>query len=380
MNSSITPFLLASLVACSSAPTFGPAPTPGDAPIASSIDAVSQQLNAYFKDTYSDTAAVDVYYASNRAMNGDKAACSDSVFSVTQGPKVSYGLCRVNVPKKHRVGTIEMAPTPRADPHTYFRFLTHKPFETIDAFKEAIEAKQPSDVLVFVHGFNVKFEEAVARAAQIAYDVKFQGPVLVFTWPAGSGTGLLDSALITRTYNQNQANAKGTIDLFVQYLEALSSMNIRVHMLVHSMGHQMVMPALAKAATVITKKKFIGELILNAPDIGVDDFIEAAPQMKDLVERITLYCSYNDNAIAASESWNKGRRMGGCERVEGVDVVNVSEIDAPAMGVGGLGHGYYASRPILGDLSQVLLRIEGEKRLFIRKGEPNSTEDFILRP
>jgi len=93
-----------------------------------------------------------------------------------------------------------------------------------------------------------------------------------------------------------------------------------------------------------------------------------------------VYCSYNDNAIAASESYNKNRRMGACERVAGTDMINVGEIDAPAMGVGGLGHGYYASRPILTDIFQVLLGIPAEQRLFIRKSEPNSTEDYYLRP
>jgi esterase/lipase superfamily enzyme len=145
------------------------------------------------------------------------------------------------------------------------------------------------------------------------------------------------------------------------------------------MGHQMVIPALSQISTEI-QKKFIGELVFNAPDFPVDEFLEKAPGVKNLVERMTLYCSYNDNAIAASETYNGGRRMGACEKVPDVDVVNVSEIDAPTMGVGGLGHGYYASRAILADVYQVLLHIDAEKRLFIRKSEPNATEDFILRP
>jgi esterase/lipase superfamily enzyme len=370
--------LIAFANACSSSPSpLVNSSSPVGVP---SLDSVALELNTYIKDTYSDTAALDVHYTTNRSIIGDKAGCSDTLFSVTKGEKNSYGVCRVNVPKRHQIGSIEMAPSPRADPHKFFRFLTHRSIENLDGIKSSIEAKPHSDILVFVHGFNVKFEEAIARAAQIAYDVKFQGPVLAFTWPAGAGSGLLDSALISRTYNQNQANAKATIDTFVEYLQFLSTLNARVHIMVHSMGHQIVLPAIAKASGIINKKSFIGELILNAPDIGVDDFIESAPRIKELVERITLYCSYNDNAIIASQTFNGGRRMGGCEKVEGVDVVNVGEIDAPALGIGGLGHGYYASRPILGDVSQVLLRIEAEKRLFIRKSEPNSTEDFILRP
>ena len=107
---------------------------------------------------------------------------------------------------------------------------------------------------------------------------------------------------------------------------------------------------------------------------------KVVPQLKKVATRVTVYCSYNDNAIAASESYNKNRRMGACERVSGTDMINVGEIDAPTLGVGGLGHGYYSSRPILTDIFQVLLGIPAEDRFFIRKSEPNSTEDYYLRP
>src|SRR5690606_2013018 len=98
--------------------------------------------------------------------------------------------------------------------------------------------------------------------------------------------------------------------------------------------------------------------------IDVNEFLRLAPAAKQLASRVTVYCSFNDNAIAASETINRGRRMGGCEYVPGVDVINAGDIDAPTLG---LGHGYYASRAILTDVFQLLLGIEAEKRLFIRK-------------
>jgi len=362
----------------SASPT--PAPTVRSAPLSNpGTELVSKELNAFLKLPFSDTTAVEVHYISNRQTQGDKFFCSDQNFLVSPGEKTNYGSCRINVPKRHRVGAFEMAPNPRADSHRYFKILSHRGLETEEAFKQNLLAKEPAEILLFVHGFNVKFEEANVRAAQIAYDVKFQGPVLLYTWPAGAGTGMLDSALVTRTYNQNLLNAKASIENFTQVLRMLSSLNIKVHILVHSMGHQIVIPALAQLSTE-NIQPFIGQLILNAPDFSVDDFIEKSPNVKNLTDRITLYCSYNDNAMAASETYNGGRRMGGCEAVDAVDVINVSEIDAPAMGVSGLGHGYYASRAILGDVYQVLLQIDAEKRLFMRKSEPNSTEDFILRP
>ena len=189
----------------------------------------------------------------------------------------------------------------------------------------------------------------------------------------------MESSLLNRTYVANHAAAAESIPQATEFFKSLASLNIPVNVMVHSMGHQVVIPALAQAADEIGRP-FINELILNAPDFPIDEFHKLAPAVRRATHRITLYCSYNDNAIAASEHYNKGRRMGACEAIDGVDVINAGEIDAPAMGIAGLGHGYYASRPILTDVFQILLGIDAERRLFIRKSEPNSLENYFLRP
>ena len=246
------------------------------------------------------------------------------------------------------------------------------------ALKALVASKKPADLLLFVHGFNVKFGEAIVRTAQLAYDLKFQGPVMVYTWPAGSAN-FMDAAIINRTYEANKSNAAVSVGQLSALLKTLASLDVRVHVLVHSMGHQVALPALAKSAPVINKA-YIGELILNAPDYPLREFPQIVLQITPVAKRVTLYCSYNDNAIAASEVWNRGRRVGACEQIPGVDVINVGEIDAPALGIGGLGHGYYASRPILTDIFQLLVGMPAERRLFVRRSEPNSVENFVLRP
>lgn len=37
---------------------------------------------------------------------------------------------------------------------------------------------------IFVHGFNNSFEDAARRTAQIAFDVKFDGVPLFYSWPS----------------------------------------------------------------------------------------------------------------------------------------------------------------------------------------------------
>jgi esterase/lipase superfamily enzyme len=341
-------------------------------------EVLRRDLDALFKEPFSDTRAVDVIYATNRNVKGDPADCDDGAFGVSPSETLTYGVCSINVPKRHKIGGFEIAPTPRADPHLYYRVLGHAPLDEAGLLG-LLRGKQGSDILVFVHGFNVKFQEASVRAAQIAYDLKFQGPVVLFTWPAGTEAGLLSSTLVNRTYADNFSHALKTVPLAQSFLKGLAGLGQTVHIMVHSMGHQVVLRALSQLSQE-TDKPFIGELILNAPDFPVRDFQKIAPQLRKVAERVTVYCSYNDNAIAASESYNRGRRMGACERVEGTDTINVGDIDAPTLGVGGLGHGYYSGRPILTDVFQVLLGIPAEQRIFIRKSEPNSTEDYYLRP
>ena len=376
-----TVFLLGALVltaGCKTTPPPVELPPEPAAPVRRFVPTeLSGQLNTLLKEPFSDTGTVEVLYATNRRIKGDASACDDSSFGVEASKTMSYGLCRLNVPKLHTVGALDVSDDPRADTHKYFRVLSQETL-TEDTLVQALKARQPADVLVFVHGFNVPFREAVARAAQIAYDLKFQGPVVLFTWPAGASEGMFDKTFINRTYEANKANAANSVGPLAGFLKLLAGTGSVTHVMVHSMGHQVAVPALAQAAPTLWP--FIGELILNAPDIPVKDFKTLAPKIKFLAQRITVYCSYNDNAIAASETYNKGRRMGGCALIPDVDIINVGEIDAPTLGIGGLGHGYYAGRPILTDVYQTLLGVAAEKRLFIRKAEPNSTQNFYLRP
>ena len=41
--------------------------------------------------------------------------------------------------------------------------------------------------LVFVHGYNNGFDDALFRTAQIAYDLKYDGAPFLYSWPSGAG-------------------------------------------------------------------------------------------------------------------------------------------------------------------------------------------------
>lgn len=355
------------------------APTPEPALPPSVDDAFQRDLGKiwgnYFIENYSDTRALDVLVFTNRNLKGNYFGCTNDQLGVSLGTSMLYGVCKINVPKNHSTGQIPVTKDSRLSSHDFFKILNSKSLDQASVFEYLKKSERYP--LVFVHGFNLRYEDAVLRASQIAYDLKYQGPVVLFSWPAGAGDGFLDEKLIARTYDNNLKNAKESINGFNDFLNQLKANNLKVNLVVHSMGHQVVLPALKAFADNNPDTKIINELILNAPDYDSNAFISIADNVKSNSKRITIYCSYNDRAMIASEMYNKNPRFGACAFSERIDSINVSLVDSPAMG---LGHSYYSSRAILGDVFQVLLGINAEERLFIRKSEPNSTEKYFLRP
>lgn len=328
----------------------------------------------YFQDHFDETKAVEVIVATNRKAKNSSFGCSENSFSVTADSVTKFGVCKINVPKNHAVGEIPLAKDNRQSSRDYFKTLESKSLEFEDLITKIQTSKRMP--LVFVHGFNVRFEEAVLRAAQIAYDLKYQGPIILFTWPAGSGDGFFEQNFLNKTYENNLLTAKASVAIFKKFLSDLSSQGIKINLMVHSMGHQVVLPALKEISEAEVKKTAINQLILNAPDFAVKDFRQMVKNIKKLSDKTTLYCSYNDKAMIASKTFNNNERLGACALFDDIDVINVGAIDDPALG---LGHGYYSSRAILGDIKQAMLGIDASNRLFIVKSEINSAEGYLLR-
>jgi esterase/lipase superfamily enzyme len=322
---------------------------------------------------FDTTQTVTLFYATDRGIQDPAPQCLDPFFSTSSGGELRFGQCRISVPVNREVGTLDLATEAGSNVHTTFRSLEHVTLNR-DVFFEKTKSV-PEDVLVFVHGFNVRFEEAAFRASQILFDTKFQGTAFLFSWPAGAPDRFLSSAYLAKTYSDNQKNAAQSVEHFQEFLQGLIDAKKRIFLVVHSMGHQVVLPALLK----IPGNTFVQELVLNAPDYSAEDFEAQKMDWARVARRVTLYCSPADNALLASARLNKKSRAGTCQTFSGVDVVNVSHVDKPTLGFAGLGHGYYSGRPVLGDLSQVFLGLKAEKRLFIQKSFQPDRENYALR-
>lgn len=334
----------------------------------------------YFKENYNESRSLDIYVVTNRNLKSKQFGCSDEHFGINleKANKNYYGICRISVPKNHTTNEILFSPDGKGSTHKFYKIVSEKEIIPETLFDFVKRTKRTP--LIFIHGFNVKYQEALLRVSQIAYDLKYQGPVILFTWPSGAGDGFLDDTLLTKTYEQNMYGAKNSVELFKKIISEFYLHEIQINIMVHSMGHQVVIPAIEqlglnfKNHLELPEKKIINELIMNAPDFDKDGFIKNVDDVKYVTKRMTLYCSDNDKALVASNKINKSERLGSCSNIDDIDTINVSSIDSTT-----IGHSYYASRDVIADVFQVLLGLDAEKRIFIKKSDKNANEKFQLR-
>ena len=53
---------------------------------------------------------------------------------------------------------------------------------------QEFEAGDKKEAVVFIHGFNVTYDAAAKRAAQLAYDMNYGGVPVLYSWPSAGKT------------------------------------------------------------------------------------------------------------------------------------------------------------------------------------------------
>jgi esterase/lipase superfamily enzyme len=150
------------------------------------------------------------------------------------------------------------------------------------------------DVLVFVHGFNNTYEDAVFRFAQIVHDSKVDAAPILFTWP--SGASVFD-------YNYDRESTTFSRDGLENMLRLLAhDPQVReVTVLAHSMGTWLAMESLRQMAIrdgrVAPK---IRNVVLASPDIDIDVFARQFRELGDKRPNFTVFVSQDDRALAVS--------------------------------------------------------------------------------
>ena len=295
---------------------------------------------------------VKVFFVTDRAPNAE----DNAYYGVKRGD-MSYGITDVGIPPGHVMGRHEEPSMfkfeSNADESKHIKVrnvLTLTRDEFLQRLTAAVADSPDGKIMIFVHGYNDKFLESNRIVAQFANDLKFAGPVLLFSWPSqGSLTG----------YTVDETNAEWAQGDFVQLLttllETIKAKNIYV--IGHSMGNRII----GRAMTTLAGDRPDGDLIvfreivMIAPDIDADVFrLDMAPRLARTGIHITVYASSNDRALMASKAFHGYPRAG--ETGEGLVVISgVETVDASDASGGILGHSYFAEdRRIMEDIFALL--------------------------
>ena len=221
------------------------------------------------------------------------------------------------------------------------------------------------EALVFVHGYNVTFENALFRAAQIAYDTKFSGPVFLFSW---AGRELIGGYMAA---TDSTDTASDHLFDFLKSIVGATKVK-KIHFVAHSMGNKVLLRALDKMAADPGLRPAIGEIIDAAPDVESDDFVHMVNAIKGNGGSFTLYASRGDWALWVS-SWLRGAPRAGFIGDKALIIPGVETIDVTDAGTSyfALNHDVYASNSVL---------VEDMKRIFTDRLHPPDQRTGAFEP
>lgn len=218
--------------------------------------------------------------------------------------------------------------------------------QAVALFHSDLERTPGKRVLVFVHGFNNRFEDAVFRFAQIVHDSRAPVVPVLFTWPSRAN-------LLAYGYDRESTNySRDALELLLTTLAADPNVG-EISVLAHSMGNWLALESLRQMAIrkgAIAPK--IKNVMLAAPDVDVDVFRTQIAQIGAVHPNFTLFVSQDDRALAVSRRiWGGTQRLGAIDpdqepyktelARDGIKVLDLTKLRAGDP----LNHGKFAESP-----------------------------------
>ena len=258
------------------------------------------------------TSRVNVLVATTRQRS---AADAGEMFNGERAEDVSYAAVTVSIPpdNSRKSGEINWPASLPGNPNR--DFVTHSANyldkqQLSAAVSAAAKPAGRRNALIFVHGFNNRFDDAVYRFAQVVHDAKAPGIPVLFTWPSRG-----ELSLPAYTYDRESANSsRYALEQLIEMLAANPNVK-EINIVAHSMGNLVTLEALRGMAS---RRGKIGAKVRNvmlvAPDVGVDMFRREIQGMGKSRPRFLLFASQDDIALNFSKTIG-----GGVARIGAID-------------------------------------------------------------
>jgi len=313
------------------------------------------------------TRHIPVYFVTTRIRSNN-----EELYGTSDVDRISFGRITMQVPaeiiqqqgqeRANMLGRLDRRRTDLAIADVFKR-VRHRTLN----FNQAAASLETSmaqtalfkqQALIFIHGFNVDFGEATQRISQIAFDLEFDGALIVFSWASlGRGDPI--------AYRSDRGRADKSVQRFIALLDQLSERfpGVTFHVMAHSMGNRILTRALYQISErpQDAKRPNIGEVILAHADVD-PEWCEKLGKARPFVRGITNYVNRDDWALLVAKALRLGKgRCGRLPRVyDGIETIDTT-------GMGGRGsvrtlikgqnhHGVFANDPLLfGEITRLIV-------------------------
>ncbi|WP_132033313.1 alpha/beta hydrolase [Aquabacter spiritensis] len=222
----------------------------------------------------------------------------------------SFAEITVSIPpaSARAIGEVQWPKSVPGNPATDFVTLKADIIDQAEAKRwldKRIERTPHRQALVFIHGYNNRFEDAVFRFAQIVHDAGADVVPVLFTWPSRG-------SLLAYGYDRESASySRDALEKLLTILAKDPDVG-EISILAHSMGNWVTLEALRQMAIrngrVLPKIKTV---MLAAPDVDVDIFRTQLADMGKTRPRFAIFVSQDDRALQVSQRvWGSRARLG----------------------------------------------------------------------
>jgi esterase/lipase superfamily enzyme len=273
------------------------------------------------------------------------------MFSGVRGnPTLDFADIVVSIPPDgvRQIGEVQRPHQTPGNPATDFVTLSagyETRTEALATFRRLLRQTPSKHVLVFVHGFNNRFDDAVFRYAQIVHDSGAQAVPVLFTWPSRG-------SVFAYGYDHESASySRDALEDGLRFLAKDPEVK-EITVLAHSMGNWVTLEALRQMAIRDGKvAEKIRSVLLAAPDVDIDLAREHVRAMGEHRPHIALFVSQDDRALALSRKVWGSPRLGSIDpdqepfksalERERIEVINLTGVNSPDQ----LRHGTFAQNP-----------------------------------
>ena len=243
------------------------------------------------------TSRVTMLVATTRKPSEDPG----KLYSGDRGTAISLNSVDVSIPpdRNRKIGEVQwpsrMPPNPEKEFAVTQVAKVQSEGQALDWYRKNRNSKH--QVIIFVHGFNNTYADAVFRFAQIVHDSGTDAAPILFTWPSRG-------RVFDYLYDKESANysRRALEDLILQAAKSPDVDDVTI--LAHSMGGWLAAEALRGVAmrekSIPAKVK---NVILASPDIDIDVFRRQFTEMGPKRPHFAILTSTRDKALEVSAGY-----------------------------------------------------------------------------